>query len=239
MHKMDADKDCSGRKGRLPNGPIEQRVAFPQPLARGIFNPSAFTLIEILIAVGIIAVLVTMLLVTGPRIIASTHGAACASNLRGIHQALSLYAAENNNCLPPALASGTTWVLPLWPYLSQGNYATEASKRRGVTYCPATIMAPRGTGIYRRDRATWRTDYNVNPHIMSVTESANNLATISGQLVLAFDGGGGASGNSAVNGDSTASKRHNGRFNVLFMDGHVEMLTTFTNEHSNNFRKPL
>lgn len=208
-----------------------------QGLARRIFNTSAFTLIEILIVVGIIAVLAMMLLVGGPRMIASAHSAACVSNLRGIQQALISYAADHNNCLPPGYASSVAWVKPAWPYFGQGEYATEAVKgRRGITYCPATKV--NGSGIYRMDRATWRTDYEVNPNVMSPTESSNNLATIPGRLVLGFDSGGGASGSSAVSGDARASARHNDCFNALFVDGHVELLSTFTTGHSNDWKKP-
>lgn len=235
---MDAHKESPGREGGPSDRSAVSGTSRPrvQPLACQPGSTSAFTLVEILVTASIIAVLITMVLTGGPRMIAGAKSAACASNLRGIQSGLTSYAVDNNNCLPPAYASGVAWVQPVWPYLSQGAYQTEASKRRGVTYCPSTAM--NGEGIYKRDRATWRTDYEVNPNVMSTTLSANNLANIPGRLVLSFDSGGGASGNSAVSGDSRASKRHNDCFNALFVDGHIESLTTFTNGHSNDWKKP-
>lgn len=235
---MDAEQDNPGRASRQTIRPANDRAG--RPLAqyhhRRISQTSAFTLIEILIAVGIIAVLVTMFIAGGPRMISSAHSAACASNLRGIQHAMISYSADHNNCLPPGYTGGVAWVEPVWPYLSQGEYAQQAGKRRGVTYCPSTTTI--GQGIYKRDRATWRTDYEVNPNVLSSTASANNLATLPGRLVLSFDSGGGASGGSAVAGDSRASRRHNDCFNAVFVDGHVELLATFTTGHTNDWKKP-
>jgi prepilin-type processing-associated H-X9-DG protein len=235
---MDADKKNPGRAGRFAIRPTEMRrsLARTQHPARRIFKTSAFTLVEILTGVAIIAVLASLLLAGGSRMLERTRSAACIANLRQIHVALLAYAAEHNNCLPPAYASSVAWVRTAWPYFGQGEYAREAVKRRGITYCPATKI--NGTGIFKRDRATWRTDYEVNPNVMSTTQSANNLATMPGKLVMFFDSGGGASGSSATSAQSRASARHNSNFNVLFVDGHAETLNTFTNTTTDNWKKP-
>lgn len=199
-------------------------------------GPSAFTLIEILIVVAIITVLAALLFTGGQRMLGRAHGAACISNLKQIHVGLLTYAADHNNCLPPGYVPTTKvpWVIPAWPYFGQGEPVAPKG-RRGITYCPATKV--NGTGIYKMDRAGWRTDYEVNPNAMSSTESANNLSTIPGKMVMFFDSGGGASGLSAPSAQSRASARHNGEFNVLFVDGHAETLNTFTNTTADNWKK--
>ena len=80
-----------------------------------------FTLIEVLVVVGIIALLTAILL---PVFLAARERAkttACASNLWQLHLAFSLYVADNGGYLPPystdfsrqeTRADGTTFLVP-------------------------------------------------------------------------------------------------------------------------------
>jgi prepilin-type N-terminal cleavage/methylation domain-containing protein/prepilin-type processing-associated H-X9-DG protein len=76
------------------------RLVLPPPPRRGA-RRSAFTLVELLVVIGIIAVLIGILLpvLSGAREQAKT--AQCLSNLRQIGQAFNLYAAENKQYLIP------------------------------------------------------------------------------------------------------------------------------------------
>lgn len=60
----------------------------------------AFTLVELLVVIGIIAVLVGILLPTLSRAREQANTAACAAQLRNLAQGLTLYAAENRGSLP-------------------------------------------------------------------------------------------------------------------------------------------
>jgi len=59
-----------------------------------------FTLVELLVVIGIIAVLLSFLLPAMGRARNQAYAATCASNMRQIYTYLMLYVNDNNNCLP-------------------------------------------------------------------------------------------------------------------------------------------
>lgn len=70
----------------------------------------AFTLVELLVVMGIIALLVGILLPVTSRAMDSARTAACKANLRSIYQAASIYAADNKGYLPYGFYwSDTNW----------------------------------------------------------------------------------------------------------------------------------
>jgi prepilin-type N-terminal cleavage/methylation domain-containing protein/prepilin-type processing-associated H-X9-DG protein len=79
---------------------------------RGACTQRAFTLVELLVVIGIIGLLLGILLpaLSGARRAANT--LQCESNLRGIGQAMNLYAADYQNYIPGAPANtGGGWVV--------------------------------------------------------------------------------------------------------------------------------
>ena len=108
-----------------------------------------FTLLELLVVVGIIALLTAILLPVFLAARERARGTACTSNLRQLHLAFSLYVADNGGYLPPystehirqlTRPDGSAFLVPdqsaelvlgLTPYV-------QAS---GVWFCPSDIYA--------------------------------------------------------------------------------------------------
>lgn len=97
------------RHAGLPRAP---RRRFPRPLAR--CAPRAFTLVELLVVIGIIALLVAILLPVLGRARAAARRAQCLSTLRQIGIVNQMYANEFNNWNLPS-RWGWSASNPPWP----------------------------------------------------------------------------------------------------------------------------
>ena len=127
--------------------------SIPQPREAGrSCRPAGFTLVELLVVIGIIAILIALLLpaLTSAREAAKT--TRCASNLRQIATAAIGYAQENRGYFPPAHYKYTTLNLHRWhgtrPTTSD-PFDFETSPLRkwlvaGITKCPSFEPARAG-----------------------------------------------------------------------------------------------
>src|SRR3954463_11674355 len=71
-----------------------------------------FTLVELLVVIGIIALLISILLPSLNRARETANRVKCGSNLRQIGQALLLYSNENKNLFPRTYFDGTAAPVP-------------------------------------------------------------------------------------------------------------------------------
>src|SRR2546421_12209315 len=66
-----------------------------------------FTLVELLVVIGIIAILIAVILPALAQARAAANSTACLSNLRQFGQAIQMYAVANKSSLPYGYWSGT------------------------------------------------------------------------------------------------------------------------------------
>jgi prepilin-type N-terminal cleavage/methylation domain-containing protein/prepilin-type processing-associated H-X9-DG protein len=126
------------------------------------YKRAAFTLVELLVVIGIIAVLISILLPTLAKARQAANRAACLSNLRQIGQMFNIYAAENKLQIPLGCSSdsyqgsyniaqgappNTRW--PTWGPL----YKARLAKEPRYLYCPSET---RSYHLYEGDDNRWK-----------------------------------------------------------------------------------
>lgn len=184
---------------------------------------SAFTLIEVLAIVAIVALLTALLMPTLQSMRESANEAKCVSNLRSIGSAAAMYSAENEGALPYGRFGDTSscWFTMISVGMTpEGNFLDipPGALPFKLLNCPSL-----GTGYNWGD---WRNvGYTYNEtlgglRIQSAPAVANVPVAWDGRNLFGsgFYGFGNFSNYANMN-------RHGRNLNMLFLDGHVEVLS--------------
>lgn len=136
-------------------------------------NKQAFTLVELLVVIGIIAILVTLLLPALTKARRQMQTVQCASNMRQIGMAIDLYANEWKQWYPPGPWDSTwgpdpgigfsPWMFRIVPYLARRDAITSPTPAKlqsiEILWCPTAERVPHASEFYRH--------YGINPYIPS------------------------------------------------------------------------
>lgn len=176
-----------------------------------------FTLVEMLVVIGVIAVLAAILFPIIASATRSARKAKCVSNLRQLYMAQKLYSDDYDRTLVPARAGGVTWCQIL-----QSNMKSKEIVLCPEDHTPQTVSGsedlPHSYGI------NYNLTYNTSgaPFVFSMSTLSRTT-----DLLIFFDmkPSAKAMGSSYyTNRLSRVDTRHGGRCGVTFLDGHAKML---------------
>lgn len=212
-------------------------------------HPRAFSLVEILVAVGIIAILAALAFPMLGGMRKSSDRVLCASRLKNLGMAFYSYANDNNGTLPiidyvaagGELKRNTFWGSLVLPYIQATDLndkglkcPTIAAKRGDApTSSPwsyslnnglADLLAPAGGGVSAKVGKR-SVAIEAPSRAVMLFCSPRAWTSLSRQNDIASGGPGKGYGNliAPQSGSSFFGEVHGGKANVLFADGHVAL----------------
>lgn len=181
---------------------------------------SAFTLVELLVAVAIVAILVVCLSRGISSAIAASKRTACLSNMRTVASAIIGYANENDLRYPQADAG--SWDIPLTSYLNGNSFVANP-----VLKCPADDRPL----ITKEGNFTRSYSLNANLPAKTIQMQETTRTILLAEWYTGKSGPGGASLNYqynpnysvvAYNLEGLPIQYHKIVSNFIFCDGHAE-----------------
>ena len=192
----------------------------------GMRRHSAFTLIELVITVAIIAALAGLLIPATMSTITSARVTACASNLRQIGVAVSLYAGEHRDRLPAPRNGGddNPATSPAW-FFRLPAFTGERDVKRAHSIFQCAAFRWKGPVVFTNAtpkslKMNGRLDQDGRPPHYRL-----GTFTCEQDLVLFVDSQAGETGMGQWGHSlpqSVDDGRHRGRVNVLALDGHAQ-----------------
>jgi prepilin-type N-terminal cleavage/methylation domain-containing protein/prepilin-type processing-associated H-X9-DG protein len=214
-----------------------------------IRSPFGFTLVELLVVIGIIALLISILLPSLSRAQEQARMVNCLSNLRQLGSAFQMYLNENKGKFPAPSAGNQR--AEDWLYWQSGRVLEESGINRYLTssgtFEPRYFICP-SDDVSAHPNA-YRYSYTVNWMICQYKEYQGNLPTLNisqvrnptqkilliDESAATIDDGCWAPQNYFTDGKNLMSNRHDrkseeskdpnaGRGTAAFVDGHAEMI---------------
>jgi prepilin-type N-terminal cleavage/methylation domain-containing protein len=109
-----------------------------------------FTLVELLVVIGIIAILVSLLLPSLNKAREQAKRTACLSNLRSLGQMINMYANQNKGLIPVGVSASAT------NYAGHSaNYFIARKSGANIRYVALGLLYPAGIVGHATSQATW------------------------------------------------------------------------------------
>jgi prepilin-type N-terminal cleavage/methylation domain-containing protein/prepilin-type processing-associated H-X9-DG protein len=203
-----------------------------------------FTLVELLVVIGIIALLVALLMPALNAARQQSQLVVCASNLRQTYQSLALYAHDNQGWLPPVQFTNpgppsvfAYWMNHICPIAPPNNWIRVKNYLGNpeVLTCPSAVRSWSSGGTLRgtygmnyrmvfpnADKPRWHTTdrYNNQYYNLQKTRTPQEVYLLGD---TSFNPANGIYNPQLVYGNADARHRP-GKLNIAFHDGHVEAL---------------
>jgi len=195
---------------------------------------SGFSLVELLVTIGIIAILAAILFPSVSRSLDAANRAGCLSNLRKIGIAAIGYSNDNNGQITPARKDPNYWQGLLIPYLNRKDPNEGGSAFVPEFWCPSakvdTTKSPT-KGFY--NLVFTKISYGANLHLAGSEywedwpTHRRTEVTKPSKMVLIAEGTYIFMSPTTVDGSTPGftgpgAYRHSGMINLLLLDGHVE-----------------
>lgn len=208
----------------------------------GCKSHRGFTLIELLIVTAVLAILAAMLFPVLAKVREAARKATCASNLRQIGVAFSMYTQDYDECFPnnndPYLWMGRRWRWVLQPYLAYAaqrdpsnptNPNLSINNNPAILICPSDTTAPNNwdSTSYGYSAAFYHTPDQVNAMTLADLYQLNNFPCISESLADVADPSQKAMVAEWLSNHANVKVGWwdwRGGRNYLFVDGHVKYL---------------
>jgi len=178
---------------------------------------SGFTLVELLVVIGVIAVLAAILFPIITSATRSARKAKCVSNLRQLYLAQKIYSDDYDRTLVPARAGGVTWCQILQPDMKSKELVLCPEDHTPQTVSGSEDL-PHSYGI------NYNLTYNTSGAPFVFSMSTLNRTT---DLLIFFDMKPSAKAMGSSYNTHRLTRldtRHGGRCGVVFLDGHAKML---------------
>ncbi len=202
-----------------------------------MFKRTGFTLIELLVVIAIIAILAAILFPVFARAREKARQASCLSNIKGIELADLMYAQDYDGGYVPGYtkdSAGTWyyWTDLLEPYMkNKGILSCPSYKSYQLGYVSNSYIENFGKGNAPHAQVNWWTQYGAKPQKAKFDSDAKQPA----ETISFIDGLNGTTlvwMTTNIDGRTAdvTDKRHNGGFNIAFLDGHAKWLkhTTYS-----------
>jgi prepilin-type N-terminal cleavage/methylation domain-containing protein/prepilin-type processing-associated H-X9-DG protein len=190
---------------------------------------AGFTLTELLVVIGVIALLIGILLPTLSRAREASRKTQCLANLRTLGQAFIMYAQQFHDVLPTGNVPGGRWDEPVGQNNVLTYFANTFVKGPGSFHCPSDIdPQPEKitNGDYFKDDSA-----HISFEFYSIWFPGDKPARIvkfKGRAPLAWDQDAGEPINPVTGNPITPNnsplRNHKGGGNVVYSDGHGEWL---------------
>jgi len=191
----------------------------------------AFTLVELLVVIAVIAILASLLLPALTRAQAKAHSTRCLNNLRQWGLAFRQYADDNKDCLPrrgqgiqplAQIDRPEDWFNALPPYFNCQSYQQLfATNQKFKPRSSTVFVCPDATDPGSNHFLPYGMNMNLCP--WNLPEPTKFAEVASPSLVVAMaDAPGPYASTFPSTRPYSVLARHSGRVNILFLAGHVK-----------------